>query len=1006
MVSLLCCWGVVVQAQNRMISGKVVTETDGKALPGAVISVKGHTAKTIAGDDGAFKLAVPAGNIVLIVNSVGYISKEAGLRTGQFVITIELAEQSNKLNEVVVTALGIQRQAKSLSYSAQRITSDKINEIRDANFVNTLSGKVAGLVVTQSASGPGGPARVVLRGNRSIQGSNNALFVIDGVAIDNSTIGGQVGNDFGGQNGNDGISNINPDDIESINVLKGAAASVLYGSRAANGVILITTKKGKIGKLGVDVNSGVTIESPFTLPKVQNTYGEGKGGVSTPRAGASWGAASTTYPNNIKDFFRKGLSTNNSVSINSGSEKGQTYFSYANNYSQGLVPTNDLNRHTVNLRITNQISKRLSTDAKLTYIVQNIFNKPRVGEESSVTMNLYKIPRSVDLNIYKDAYQVLDPNTNLYVPNYWTTSSIYTNPYWSVYNTHRDEDRSRIIGLISAKYEITPWLNIQGRVSLDKYNDKITQKFNANTLLFAGKGGSYSVQYFEVQERNMDLLLTGNNSITKDLKISYSIGSSVLERSNITNGVSANGLLVPNKFDLNFAQTSSFQTGAAQTQLQSVYGTTQLNYKDYLYLDVTGRNDWSSTLPNPYAYFYPSVGLTAVLSDMIKLPGYIDFAKIRLSSTQVGNDAPAFLLMQTYGFSPGGTGGFIARDGTRAIADLKPELTTSQEIGTEWRFLKGRLSLDVTLYKTNSKNQLLQLGLAPASGYSSQYINAGNIENKGIELQVSATPVSKAGFKWDIGLNYALNTNKVIELSPDITKAFLSGGYGRTAGPIVKVDGSYGDLYAIRWARNADGSFQTGTDGKPVPSATQEFIGNYNPKYTTGMTNTFTYNNFVVSVLVDGKVGGVMTSGTDANLAFDGTAPYTTQFRQAGSWTLPGSTKAVNAEAFWTTVSGGRYSWGEFFTYDATNFRVREVSIGYKFTKMPAAFIKGIKLSLIARNLLFLYRGKSILDIPGIGKRTMNFDPDINLGNGNYQGVEYGTMPSTRSIGLNLKLSF
>jgi outer membrane receptor protein involved in Fe transport len=648
----------------------------------------------------------------------------------------------------------------------------------------------------------------------------------------------------------------------------------------------------------------------------------------------------------------------------------------------------------------------LSTDAKLTYIIQNVFNKPRVGEESSVTMNLYKIPRSVDLSVYKNAYQLLDANTNLYVPNYWTTSSIYTNPYWSVYNTHRDEDRNRIIGMASVKYELTPWLNIQGRVSLDKYNDKITQKFNANTLLFAGKGGSYSIQYYEIQERNMDLLLTGNNNITKDLKVSYSVGSSVLDRSNITNGVSANGLLVPNKFDLNFAQTTSFQTGAVQTQLQSAYGTAQLNYKDYLYLDITGRNDWSSTLPNPYAYFYPSVGITAVLSDMIKLPGYVDFAKIRLSSTQVGNDAPAFLLAQTYGFSPGGTGGFISRDGTQAIANLKPELTTAQEIGTEWRFLKGRLGVDLTLYKTNSKNQLLQLGLAPASGFSSQYINAGNIENKGIELQLTGTPISRTNFKWDVGLNYALNVNKVVELSPDITKAFLSGGYGRTAGPIVTVGGSYGDLYAFRWARNTDGSFQTDTKGRPVASATQEFIGNYNPKYTLGLTNSFTYKNFVVNVLIDGKVGGVMTSGTDANLAFDGTAPYTTLYRPQGSWTLPGASQAINAETFWTTVSGGRYSWGEFFTYDATNFRVREFSLGYKFTKMPAAFVKGIKLSLVARNLFFLYRGKSILDIPGIGKRTMNFDPDINLGNGNYQGVEYGTMPSTRSIGLNLKLSF
>ncbi|MCF1715638.1 SusC/RagA family TonB-linked outer membrane protein [Flavihumibacter sp. RY-1] len=1022
-LQLLMLLTLLTQAQTKVIRGKVMG-ANGEPIQGATVIVKGQTGGTSTDNAGVFVLTVPAGKVTLVVTSVGFQSMDVMIAENETEAVISLQKTDGELGEVVVTALGIQRQTKSLTYATQKISGESINEVRDANFANTLSGKVAGLVVNQSASGPGGATRIVLRGNRSIQGNNNALIVVDGVAIDNSTPSGQVNNDFGGQNGSDGAANINPDDIESINVLKGAAASALYGSRAANGVIMITTKKGKSGKLGVDVNTGVAFDKPMILPEFQNQYSQGNGGNYSANAGQSWGqkmsgqqvtdwtgkqTSLNAQPDNIKDFFRTGTNVNNSLAVSGGFEKVQSYFSYTNNYVDGIIPDNQLNRHTINFRINSKISSKLSADAKATYTVQNLYNKPRLGEESSVMMNLYKMPRNVSLDDVKN-YSSIN-SSGIETQNYWTTSSIYMNPYWTVKNTHRDEIRNRINGLVSMKYDLTSWLSVQGRVSYDRYDDNILEKYANNTLLFAKAGGSMGVGNIRVSEENMDLLLSGNNKISDDFSINYNLGTSVLKRKLNTSITNANGLQVPNRYDLSFAANLSTVTSNVETELHSVYGTTQLSFRDYLYLDVTARNDWASTLPKPHSYFYPSFGITALLSEMMNLPTSISYAKLRASYTRVGNDAPAYLLAQTYTFSQGGTGGFISQDRTKAITNLKPELTTALEIGTEWRFFNNRLGLDFTYYKTNSKNQLLRLGLAPASGFEFQYINAGNIENQGFEASITGKPIRSGNFTWDMILNMSANRNKIIELSPDINTAFIGGAFGRTANVAVTVGGAYGDLYAYGWAKQ-DGKYLVDNQGKPVRTADTKYVGNFNPKFNLGFGNTFSYGNWVASALVDGRFGGVVTSGTDANFAFDGTADYTEAFRD-GNMVLDAvqedgskNTAAINAETFWTTVSGGRYSWGEFFTYDATNVRLRELSIGYQFDKFPIKFVKSAKLSLVGRNIFFLYRGSSILDIPGIGERKMNFDPELSLGASNFQGVEYGNMPSTRSIGFNLKLSF
>ena len=1007
--------GVNAQASVR----GTVTSSDGEPIIGANVIELGSNNGTVTDLDGNYQLKVGP-NAILEFTYTGYVSQKFTVGT-QTIINVTLAE-GVALSEIIVTALGISRERKSLSYAAQTIQGGQLTQVRDANFVNTLQGKVAGLVVTSASSGVGGATRVNLRGNRSIQSSNNALFVVDGVPVDNSTPG-QVGNDFGGYNGSDGVANINPDDIESINVLKGAAASVLYGSRAANGVILITTKKGSAGAISVDVNSGAQFDAPLTLPHLQNEYGQGNGGVFGARASASWGPKMNNQavidwtgkaqgmvpqPNNISDFFQIGSSFNNSVGIKGGTDKVQSYFSFTNNQAAGVVPGNSLDRNTINLRISTNLSKKFSTDAKVTYVNQILNNKLRSGEESSEVMNLYKTPRSIRIE------DMQNYESEAGVPTYWTSSSIYMNPYWTINRTSADEERTRTTGLVSATYQINDDIKVLARVSLDQYTDKGENTFFNNTLLFAWLGGTYQKSFRQVQERNSELLLIGNKKLNNKVKLSYTFGVADVARKSDFTQTSANGLLVPNKFDLGFARNLAVGTGFIERDLQSVFGSVQVSLNDYLYFDVTARNDWSSTLPAPHSYFYPSLGLTAVLSDMVELPSFISFAKLRGSYTRVGNDAAPYLLTQTYSFSQGGVGGFINRDATQAFGELKPELTTSLEFGFDGRFFDNRIGLDVTFYKTNSINQLLSLPLAPASGFSNQYINAGDIENSGVELTLTGSPIKKNDLTWDVMLNYARNVNAIVALHPDIKQTFISSGFVRTAGVLVKEGGAYGDLYADGWARTPSGQLIMDGAGKPLVSSTQEYLGNFNPKFTLGLNNAFSFGKIRLNVLVDARIGGVMTSGSDASLAFDGSSAITTAYREGG-WVLPGvtlsnneyipNTYPINAETFWTTVSKGRYSWGQVFTYDATNVRIREAAVGYDIT-INSQYVKKATLSIVARNLFFLAKGNAIIDIPGIPTRKMWFDPDVNLGAGNYQGVEFGTLPSSRSIGLNLSLSF
>ncbi|REA64363.1 SusC/RagA family TonB-linked outer membrane protein [Dyadobacter luteus] len=1019
-ILLFSCSPLVAQ-DVKEISGTVIDAAVQTAIPGANILIKGSSTGVSSDVKGNFTISTKPSD-VLVISYIGYQTQEVTVGN-QTKIQILLLGAASQLEEVVVTALGITRESKSITYAAQQLSNSDLTSIKDpsANVINSLNGKIAGAVITPAATGPGGAVRVVLRGNRSISGNNNALIVIDGVPIDNTMTTEQGGSGSAntpatqqkstssGYSGSDGAASINPEDVESVTVLKGPAAAALYGSRAANGALMITTKRGKSGKTQVNYNGGISIENPLLLMQLQNIYGRGNGGVTGQTAAGSWGAPAQTYKDNVKSFYNTGTTLNNSVNISGGTDKMQGYASYTNNSISGIIPNNKLNRNTLNLRLNNEILPGLTTDIKITYVNQKITGKPRLGD-NGVTNEALIMPRDMSPEELQN-YESINPATGQPQPVYWTTSSFFQNPYWDVNRTSLNEERNRVMMVGSAKYQFTDWLFLQARYSLDRYDDKITGSYHAGTLPVPTlAGGRYQENHVNRWERNIDVLLSGNNTFGPDFGLTYNLGGAILNNNGYNTQSLANGLRIPNVFDLNFASTPAFANIVARKEIQSVYASATASFRDLIFVDLSARNDWSSTLPSPHSYFYPSVGISTLLTGLLKLPNWISYSKIRAAYTQVGNDADPYLLNQTYTYAQGAGSGFVTRDQTRYINNLKPERTNALEIGTEWRFLNGRVGIDATLYKTNTVNQLIFIGLPQPSGFNNQYINVGDIQNKGIELMLTATPVKSENISWTTNLNFAANRNKVIALLPGIQQASLTTATN-FASSLIRPGGSYGDLYGFMWSKNEQGQHRISANGLPVVDQLQK-IGNFNPDYTLGWNNQLSYKKLRLSFLVDGRVGGTIISGTDALLGYFGLAEYTTAHREGGL-ILPGvspdgnpNAVPISAEQLWTQVSqGGTNAWGGFFAYSATNFRLRELSLGYDFT-IANSRVKAARLSLTARNLFFLYRGKSLVDIPGVGKRTLPVDPESAIGSSNYQGIESGIVPSTRSLGLNINFSF
>ena len=653
----------------------------------------------------------------------------------------------------------------------------------------------------------------------------------------------------------------------------------------------------------------------------------------------------------------------------------------------------------------------------MTYISEQINNQPRTGEENAPTIDIFNIPRNISLAQAKQ-YQFIN-NVGVAAPysSYPSTlTSIYQDPYWMIYNTSMNQTRDRIMGYLSGKVNFTPWLSFTGRANIDRTFDKLKTQYAQGTLLWAHTGGYYKEQSIITSQKWFDGIFEGNNKITQDLKITYHAGAIYQDVKYDDNEETADGLLVTNKFSLNYASTPSMYQTGNEVQTQSLFGQANISFKDAIFLEGSYRVDWTSTLPPPYHFPYYTIGASAVLSDLVTMPTAVTFLKVGFNYAQAGSGGVFGLLTNTYNFSQGAGNGFLSRGTTLPFPTLKPEITRGPEARVEARFLNDRLGFAANYYVNNSYNQLISRSIPVGTGYALQYINVGQIQNRGFEFILNATPVKNRDFGWDIAFNLGLNRNKIVSLINGTSSVQLGGGYGRSATPQVAVGGSYGDLIGYTWVKNAKGQHEVNADGTPLTTyqtgGGQLPLGNYNPKETMGITNTFKYKAFYLRVLVDGHIGGTIVDGTEMNLAYSGIPEVTAKYREGG-WNLGGVdtrgntiSSTISSQQFWQTASGKRYGTAEFFTYNSTNFRIRELTLGYDIPLHSRQIFKAAKISFIAKNLLWIYRGNSILDIPGLSKRKMTFDPDMSLGNGNFQGISYGTLPATRSYGLNLQLTF
>lgn len=997
-------------ADNSTVRGRVV-DVSGEPLIGATIREKGGTRGTVTDIEGNFILSVPD-SAVLQVSFVGYESIEVSVG-GRKTLEIQLRENTVMLDNVIITALGLEKKEASLAYSIQKVKGEELTRMKEVNMITALAGKAAGVQINKNSSGIGGSAKVSLRGIRSASGDNQPLYVIDGVPMLNigteqaySAIGGTA--NAGNRDGGDGISNLNPEDVESISILKGAPAAALYGSQAANGVILITTKKGNTaGQRNIHFSTGLTFDKAFSLPKMQNCYG-----VSD--VVDSWGEK-TYLPtsNELNDFFRTGLTSITSVSVNYGNEKIQTYFSYANTTGRGIVDKNQLTKHNINLRETAvMFNQRLKLDGNVNVMRQIVKNKPVSGGfYMNPLVGLYRFPRGEDLSYYKDNYEIYDPERKLGIQNWHTfTEDFEQNPYWIQNRIQSKETRMRSIISLSANLRINSWLTVQARGSVDYISDKMRQKFYASTApALCGANGRYIEMDYQETLIYGDVMAMGKRK-WEDFALDVAIGGSINDKNvNSTRYDSKNASLkYANVFNLaNIVMNGSAsidQKIDSRRQLQSVFGTAQVGYQDKVFLDLTARNDWASTLAytshEKSGFFYPSAGLSFLIDKWIQLPEWISFAKLRGTYSKVGNDIPQFITNSVSHITAGGE---LQANDAAPFKEMEPEMTHSVEVGTEWRFFQSRLGFNLTYYRTNTHNQFFKLPVLAGDMYAYRYVNAGDIQNRGWELTVDATPVLTPDFTWKTSLNFSSNRNKIKELHEEL-KELVYGPSSFSSSYAMKLvkGGSIGDIYGKAFVRDAEGNivYQTEGDHKGLPAVEGEGntikVGNANPRFIMGWNHTFSYKGFSLYFLLDWRYGGKILSQTQAEMDLYGVSQVTALARDRGYVTLEGQ-QIDNVKGFYKNIVGGRAGVTEYYMYDATNLRLREVSLNYTFPKkwmQKTKVLKDLQLAFVARNLCFLYK-------------KAPFDPDLVLSTGNdNQGIEVFGMPTTRSLGFTVKCEF
>lgn len=992
--------------KERTITGQVV-DAKGEPLIGVSILVKGTTDGAITDLDGNYKIVTKSNNPVIVYSYIGYKTQEIPLK-GQTAINITMMDDTQVIDEVVVTALGIKRSEKALSYNVTQVDAESALAVKDANFINSLNGKVAGLNINSSSSGIGGASKVVMRGSRGIEQSSNALYVIDGIPMYNlSASGGSE--EMQSQGSTEAIADINPDDIESMSVLSGAAAAALYGSNASNGAIVITTKKGKVGRVALTVSSNTEMLSPFVMPQFQNRYG-------TSGTDASWGKrlneANYRGYDPASDYFQTGLIGTESVTLSTGTEHNQTYLSAAAVNSRGIIPNNKYDRYNFTFRNTTLfLEDKMKLDVGAQYIMQKDRNMVNQGIYANPLSSAYLFPRGNDWEDYK-MYERYDLERNMYT-QYWPQgggSFRLQNPYWINYRNLRENDKDRYMLSAALSYDILSWLNVAGRVRLDNSYNTYTQKYYASTIatIAEGENGFYGVTNTRDKQTYADLLLNINKTFGEDWSLTANIGASYSDNRSealaVSGPIAANGL--PNFFTVAQLdkETGKREETGYREQTQSIFASTEVGYRSTYYLTLTGRNDWPSQLAGPNSkqssFFYPSVGGSVVLSELFKLPESISYLKLRASWASVGLPFGRFLAYPTFSWNTS-TGAYSSQS-AYPLYDLKPERTDSWEVGLTARFLK-HFNFDVSFYNTKTYNQTMDAKLSPTGGYSTFYAQTGNVRNRGVELSLGYKNTWNK-FSWSSNYTFSANKNKILSLidgyinpvtGEEITKDRMDVGGLSKARFILKVGGSLGDLYSQSdLLRDSNNKIYVNADGNVAVNdkADDIYLGSVFPKANMAWRNDFQYGNWGLGFLLTARLGGVVYSATQAVLDSYGVSEATAAARDNGGVVINGN-DMIDAQK-WYTVVGADSGIPQYYTYSATNLRLQEASVSYTIPRKKLKNIMDITLSLVGRNLWMIYC-------------KAPFDPESVATTGNYyQGIDYFMMPSLRSVGFNLKLKF
>ena len=989
-------------AQTRTVSGLVKDKEMGEPLVGVSVTVKGTKNATMTDVDGNYTIQTGPKD-VLVFKYVGMKDTEETVGDRN-TINVLLVPNAESLGEVVVTAMGIKRQSETLTYSAQTVGGKDVNDIKSINMINSLQGKSAGLQITPNSTGAGGSSKILFRGNKSISGSNQPLIVIDGVPTMTNTTSSQVASDYGGErDGGDVMSTINPDDIASITLLKGAAASALYGAVAANGAIMITTKSGMAGKVSVNVSSNTTMETPMILPKFQTTYGGGSDGT------LSWGEKlASKSPNYAEEFFRTGFTTNNSVSLAGGNDNFKAYFSYGNVFSHGMTPENTYRSHNLSSKVDFKVLDNVHVDFAAKYSNQYSKNQAAAGYLWNPLTGAYLVPRGTDWNNYKENYEIYDPSRGCNVQNWTNTKQQqFGNPYWMLNRQTPISERNRYEFGGSIKWDITADLNIQGRMRYERGEDHFTHNAYASSVgdLYP-MGRMKDNRYFSDQLYgdvlvnynhtwgDWALTATAGSSFTKTKTSHVDLWGEGNEYVSPGNGnIYYPNIFTPNNYYGNMSTTDGMNT---EKRLNAVFATAQVGFKDAVFLDFSARNDWSSALAftESCSFFYPSVGASVLINKLVDMGKQVNLFKLRGSYSIVGNDVPIYMSNLRYSL---GTSGSISAPDKAPFRTLKPEKTHSIEFGFDGTFFNNRLDLSLTYYKTNTKNQFFSVSAPYESGLRNRYVNAGDVQNQGFEASIGWHQQFNDDFSWSTNFNISYNDNKIKELVEGLENGLTVASWSG-AKVVLNEGGSYGDLYVRQIKRDENGKPMKNEQGQPILMGDNidemKYAGNMNAKVNFGWTNTFHYKDFSLSFLIDGKFGGRVLSGTEAALDGWGVSERTGDARNAGKVVVDGV--EFEPEAWYTTVGASNFNSPyatEFYVYKGTNVRLREMSLGYTFRNLFGNG-KNLTAALIARNLFFFYK-----DAP--------CDPDVSMGTGNgVQGVDIFNLPSSRSLGLNLKLNF